>query len=116
MNVNRSGGGDDSVVDDLRAMNAPADVIEKYQAQKVLDDDCLVFEENWQAVLLFMAMGTQWNSRLVGSGDGLISIQTGLNYSALEAVMCMRDIENKADAFDRVGIMELAALEAMIKT
>jgi len=120
VNGSRSGGGEDEVVEDLRAMGAPDEVIEQYLREQRSEDSAFaIFPENWEAFELFNRMGTQWRTALATCGEGFISRLTGLDYTALEALMRMRPrrdkegrIIDRAGNFERVRIMEIAALEA----
>lgn len=115
MRPHRSGG-DDEVVQDMKAMNAPAEVIEAFlQQEKPEDEHCKVLPENWDAVNLFNQMGTQWRSSLVAVKGGFMSVRTGLDYTALEALMRMMGTHHKSDVLTRIQIMESAALEEMNK-
>lgn len=65
--------------------------------------DFEVFPENWDAVQVFMACATQWrvsDHRAVG-----------LDYNGLLAVMQLRDTQERRDTFERVRILESAALK-----
>lgn len=70
-------------------------------------DEFLVWPDNWQAVDVFIAMGTQWR---VGMGGPV-----GLDYGALETVMRLVGVKraDRSDVFAAVRIMEGAALAAM---
>jgi len=69
-------------------------------------DDCEVWQENWESVLLFLAMGTQWNISPVGH-------PLGINYGSLESTMKMSAVKKKkrASLFMDVRVMESAALD-----
>lgn len=66
-----------------------------------------VWPENWQALQVFCAMGTQW--RVSAGMSGLI--WTGLEYTALPVVEARMGIPraDRADLFSRLRIMESAA-------
>ncbi|MDB6061568.1 MAG: hypothetical protein JWM78_1671 [Verrucomicrobiaceae bacterium] len=65
-------------------------------------------EENWIALLVFIAMETQWRH----SNHGAVF---GLDYTALSAVMHLQKIRDKPEVFRRVQIMERAALPLLNK-
>lgn len=67
--------------------------------------DLEVFPENWEAVNVFLACGTQWRYR-----ERTI---TGLEYASVEAVLRLRAIKAASETFERVRIMELAVLNAL---
>jgi len=112
----RHSGGDDTVIEDLESMGAPADVIAQYRQEQTQEHDFEVFPENWEALLIFLDASTQWRYRLMATNMGFISERTGLDYTALEAVMRLRRAKDKADAFDRIRTLESAALEAWHKS
>ncbi|WP_082877826.1 DUF1799 domain-containing protein [Methylomonas koyamae] len=65
----------------------------------------VVDPENWDTVMLFVSLGTQW--RIGGMGDVI-----GLDYTAVDAVFRIRRIKNRASLFDGLQVMEEAALAA----
>ncbi|MBY0499293.1 MAG: DUF1799 domain-containing protein [Nitrosomonas sp.] len=69
-------------------------------------DDCEVWQENWESVLLFLAMGTQWSISPTGQ-------PIGINYGSLESTMKMTSVKKKkrASLFMDVRMMESAALD-----
>lgn len=69
------------------------------------DDDCEVWQENWQSVTLFLALSTQWNVSPAGSA-------LGINYVSIESIMRIFSIKKKKRVamFDDIRLMELAAL------
>lgn len=56
-------------------------------------------------MLLFLACATQW--RTTGYGA------TGLDYTAVEAVMRIHDVSKPRETFEGVRVMESAALKLM---
>lgn len=64
-----------------------------------------VWPENWDAVRLFTAVGTQWR-------HGPMGHPVGLDYSAVTAVMPLY-AEPSADLLDQVRVMEHATLKAI---
>lgn len=66
-----------------------------------------VMPENWDAMRLFLAMETQWRRA------GMSGIATGLDYAVLRPVARLFGLATSADLFDRVRILEGAALLAM---
>ena len=72
-----------------------------------------VWPENWQALQVFLAMGTQWK---VSAGmNGMI--WTGLDYIALPIVEARMGVRRAASAelFTRLRIMESAARQELNK-
>lgn len=101
------------MVEDLRAMGAPQDVIDEHLRRTEQQEHFEVLPDNWTALNVFLAMSTQWRSKMTGVTGGFISVRTGLDYAALEALMQMQGITNSATVFQQVQTMEYAALEAM---
>jgi hypothetical protein len=66
-----------------------------------------VWPDNWLAVEVFSAMGTQWRTGAAGA--------TGLDYGPLPFVMRVCDVtaSRRADTFEAVRVMEAAALGKM---
>ena len=69
--------------------------------------------ENWEAVELFVAVGTQWRKSVVASLNGGGVIYEGLDYPAVEAAMRMFGFRRKRhrELFAAVRVMERAALK-----
>lgn len=70
-------------------------------------DDCEVWPENWQAVSVFISLGTQW--RLAPNGR-----RYGLDYVAIQPTLRLLGVAKKewAELFQSLRIMEAAFLEA----
>lgn len=68
-----------------------------------------MWPDNWQALDVFVALQTQWRFSQIGP--------TGLDYSALGAVMRLRGVKkrDRADTFEAIRIMESEALDVMRK-
>jgi hypothetical protein len=62
-----------------------------------------VWEENWDAVQVFVRLTTQWNFAGMGA-------HIGLNYQSVDFVFALLDIKNRKEVFDDLRVMELAAL------
>lgn len=64
-----------------------------------------VWPDNWQSVLLFIDLGTQWRVGMTG--------YVGLDYSAVPVVMTLRGIEQseREQAFSDIRVMESAVLD-----
>ena len=74
------------------------------------EDGCIVWEENWETVLMFLRMQTQW---MVSFGG-----VTGLKYEVLLSAGGLFDIynvENRREMLEDLKIMEAAALTEMNK-
>jgi hypothetical protein len=66
-----------------------------------------VAAENWPALRVFVAMGTQWRRA------GLGGIETGLDYAALPAVCGALAVPLDEDLLWRVRMLEAEALAVM---
>lgn len=66
-----------------------------------------VAAENWPALRVFVAMGTQWRRA------GMTGIETGLDYAALPAVCGALAVPLDEELLGRVAVLEAAALSAM---
>ena len=95
------------MIDGLIAANAPAEVIEAARRNFGGDeiDDCEVWEENWESVMLYLSLETQWVISPIGR-------PVGINYPSIESAMNMASIKKKRRAllFDDVRLMESVAL------
>lgn len=69
--------------------------------------DFEVMPENLDAVHVFIACGTQWRYRAAGNGSQVV----GLDYLSVEAMLRLYRTSHRRDVFDKIRIMELAALE-----
>jgi hypothetical protein len=63
-----------------------------------------VWPENWPALDLFLALGTQWR---IGPLGGAL----GLDYQGVHAAMRMMKVKDRAVMFDDLHVMERAALK-----
>lgn len=74
------------------------------------DEEVLVWEENWPAVMFFSRLSTQW--RMIG-----MSGPSGLDYTAvLSLLRTLRLPRDESEAlFEDVQTMERAALQEMGK-
>lgn len=104
---------DDNIIQAMIADGAPSDVIEAAQSQLEKEDDFFdVWQENWQSLIFFLAVCTQWNVVAGGMG-GLFYV--GLNHTAIESNMNMRGIkkQQRLALCDDLLVMERAALEVL---
>lgn len=72
------------------------------------EEDFAVYPENWEAVQLFLKLGTQWR---VGAMGGFF----GLDYSSVESTMRICRVRKKRKVFEQLRIMEVAALPVLNK-
>lgn len=93
----------------LRAFGAPPEEIEEWR--KVIaarePDAFEVLPENRAAVLLFVALGTQWRRA------GVDGIRVGLDYTAIGPTAGLMGQEMSPRLFADLRTLEQAALEAM---
>jgi hypothetical protein len=70
-------------------------------------DEFEVWPDNWQALDVFMSMGTQWRTGVAGA--------TGLDYGVLPDVMRLRGVpkSDRPEVFDWIRLMEGEALGQM---
>lgn len=89
----------------------PKNLIESLTQQLGLDEEeeASCWPENWQTLLIFDAMGTQW---LANGG-----VVVGLRYEAIAIVLDAFGVEKKArgEMFHLLRIMEYEALQVMNK-
>jgi hypothetical protein len=72
---------------------------------EAVEVDCEVWEENWDIVMMFLRLGTQWNTSMAGL--------TGLNYPSLECLCKLYSVKDPVAMFEGVQVMELAALTVL---
>ena len=75
--------------------------------EKKKDDVFIVWEENWEIVLMFLRLQTQWN---VSTG-GVI----GLKYEVLPWLCDLYSIKDVRTMFEGLQVMEGAALKEIQK-
>jgi len=63
-----------------------------------------ILPENFEAVQVFSACSTQWRQTFSG-------LRSGLDYSAVETLMRLYDVQDKPDVFQRIQILERALIE-----
>ena len=69
--------------------------------------DCVVWEENWETVMMFLRMQTQWNVVMGG--------YTGLKYEVLEWLCRLYSVEDARAMLEGIQIMESFALQELNK-
>ena len=65
------------------------------------------WEENWEIVMMFMRMQTQWNASMGGV--------TGLNYSSLDYLCRLYSVKDPVSLFEGIQVMEVTALASLNK-
>ena len=64
-----------------------------------------MWEENWEAVQMFVRASTQWRTTMAGP--------VGLDYGALEWLFRLYEVKDPKALLEDVQVMEGAALKAM---
>lgn len=70
-----------------------------------------VWEENWETLLMFLRMQTQWTVTMGG--------YVGLKYEVLlgaSGLMSLYDVENPREMLEELQVMEAAALSELNKS
>ena len=67
--------------------------------------DFEVWQENWEAVVVFMRCQTQWRTTM----SGLL----GLDYTAVAWVLKLYEIEDQRSMLEDLQVMEAAAMQAL---
>ena len=91
-------------ISDLVALGAPDEAIKELRAKQGAEH-FEVWEENWQAVEMFLRLQTQWR---VGF-SGLL----GLDYLAAKWLFDVYSVEDHKEMLDALMTMERAALSAL---
>ena len=66
-----------------------------------------MWEENWDVVMMFLRMQTQWNVSMAGL--------TGLNYSSLDYLSRLYSVKDPVSLFEGIQVMEVTALTCLNK-
>jgi hypothetical protein len=70
-------------------------------------DDFEVWEENWDIVMMFLRLQTQWNVTMGG--------YTGLKYEVLRWLCDLYSVEDPKAMLEGIQVMEAAALQELNK-
>jgi hypothetical protein len=79
-------------------------------APPTVPDECVVWDENWDAVMMFLRMGTQWQVSMAG--------YTGMKYEVLlgtGGLFDLYDVKDRRGMLEDLQIMETAALAQLHK-
>lgn len=87
--------------DDLAAFGLPPELTKSF----IEDSTCWVWPQNWNTVMLFLAMQTQWRVGMSGA--------TGLDYAALPVIAKGEGIRLKPSRIAGLRVMESEALKQM---
>lgn len=77
----------------------------------IADKDFEVLDENWEVFNLFVRLQTQWN---ISAGIGGV-IYHGLKYEVVFQFFDLYSVGDRAEAFESLQVMELAALPELNK-
>ena len=80
------------------------------KAVEVEDEHFEVWEENWEAVTMFLRMQTQWTTSMAG--------YVGLKYEVLlgsGGLFDLYNVKDRRDALERLQILEATALSELRK-
>ncbi len=83
---------------------------EEKEEEQEQSGDFEVWEENWEAVMMFLRMQTQWQVSMSG--------YVGLKYEVLlgSGGLCdLYNVEDRRDVLERLQIMEASALSELRK-
>jgi len=83
----------------------PGEINAMRKARKAADFE--VWEENWDTVLMFLRLQTQWNASMGGV--------TGLNYSSVEYLGRLYPVKDPVALFEGLQVMEIKALACLNK-
>jgi hypothetical protein len=99
----------------MRAFGAPDEVIHDTLESQVEDDgQCEVWEENWDTLMVFLALQTQWRREIPAMSGQMI--WHGLRYTEAEVVIRMMGHQKQQkDIFDGLRVMESTALPILNK-
>ncbi len=81
----------------------PGEINAMRKARKAADFE--VWEENWDTVLMFLRLQTQWNASMGGV--------TGLNYSSVEYLGRLYPVKDPVALFEGLQVMEIKALTCL---
>ena len=98
------------VIDDKSQDDAAAFGISMPAPKKKESDDFEVWDENWDIVMMFLRMQTQWTVSMAG--------YVGMRYDVLlvsGGLFDLYDVENRREVLEGLRIMESAALTEFSK-
>ena len=98
------------IIDDKTQDDAAAFGIELPAPKKKESEDFEVWDENWDIVMMFLRMQTQWTVSMAG--------YVGLKYEVLlvsGGLFDLYDVENRREVLEGLRIMESAALTEFSK-
>ena len=90
----------------MKALGASEEQIAQARLEAV-EQHCEVWEENWDVVMMFLRMQTQWNVSMAGL--------TGLSYSSLDYLSRLYSVKDPVSLFEGMQVMEVTALTCLNK-
>jgi hypothetical protein len=69
------------------------------------EKDCEVWDENWETVMMFLRLQTQWNVVMGGF--------TGIKYEVLQWLCSLYSVEDPKAMLEGIQVMEAAALQVL---
>tara|TARA_A200000159_G_C7251723_1_gene309074 strand:+ start:457 stop:729 length:273 start_codon:yes stop_codon:yes gene_type:complete len=79
--------------------------------KQVEEEHCEVWEENWEALMMFLRVQTQWQVSMAG--------YIGLKYEVLlgsGGLFDLYNVEDRRDMLERLQVLEAAALTHLRKS
>lgn len=99
----KGGNSYEDAINDLKAFNAPQEVIDQLlKAQK--EEDFEVWPENWPFVEMFLRLQTQWRTSFGGF--------VGLDYTAARWLFELYSVEDQPEMLEALQVMEHTILSA----
>ena len=99
------GGGDQDLEEDLAEWGVPESEIERQREENAF----VVWPDNWDTLILFLASSSQWSY-------GPSGMPVGLRYEGVESVARLARIEITPERFWDLRLMESAAREVFADT
>lgn len=90
----------------MKALGASEEQIAQVRLEAV-EEHCEVWEDNWDIVIMFLRLQTQWNVSMAGL--------TGLNYSSVEYLGRLYPAKDPVALFEGLQVMEIKALTCLNK-
>ena len=97
-------------IEDSTQADAAAFGISLPKKTELVEEDFEVWEENWEAMMMFLRMQTQWATSMAG--------YVGLKYEVLlgsGGLFDLYNVEDRRDVLERLQVLEATALEELRK-
>ena len=76
--------------------------------EEIPSGECEVWDENWDIVMMFLRMQTQWNTTMGG--------YSGLKYEVLRWLCDLYSVEDPKAMLEGIQVMEATALQELNKS